>query len=210
MVNEGNDATYTISLSGNFGAGESTSITLGLTDNTTGTGDHDALLAEVASAIAGRTDVALVGNVLTFTSATDGSTMPDVVFSITAIQDNTVEANEDYDVTITAPATTTGIAVSLGNASVNTVINDDADTAEVTIAATTNGDETDPVDGVFTVTMTNPSSTDTVINYTVAGTSNSSDHTLANGTVTILAGQTTATITVPVIDDGLILSLIHI
>ena len=38
----------------------------------------------------------------------------------------------------------------------------------------------------------------------MGGSSNNNDHTLVNGTVTILAGQTTTTIELPVVDDGLI------
>ena len=205
-VNEGSHASYRIRLSGNYGANETTSITLGLTDHSTSTADHDSLLAEVHAAItaSGRTDIVLIGNLLTFTSPADNSTFDDLVFDITAVQDSTVEANEDYDVTLTAPATTSGISVTLGNASINTIINDDADTAEVTIAATTQADETGPVDGLFTVSITSPSSTDTVVAYTVGGSSDNSDHGLVNGTVTIRAGETTARIDVPVIDDSLI------
>ena len=46
---------------------------------------------------------------------------------------------------------------------------------------------------------------DTVIDYTVAGTATSgSDYVALSGQVTILAGDTTATITVPVADDSLV------
>lgn len=205
-VDEGGSATYTISLSGSYGAGETASIGIGLTDMTTAGTDHGAVLAAVQSAIAAssRTDLALVGSVLTFTSSSDGSTMSNLTFSITATQDYIVEANESYTVTLTTPSTTTGIAVTLGTDSVGTVINDDSDTADVTIAATTNGIETGPTAGQFTVSLSAVSSTDTVLNYTVSGTSNSSDHSLVNGSVTIVAGQTSATIAVPVADDSLI------
>ena len=77
------------------------------------------------------------------------------------------------------------------------MINDN-DTATVSIAATTDGDETGPVDGVFTVTLTNPSSTDAIVDYTVTGTASSgTDFSVVSGQVTILAGTTTATITIP-------------
>ena len=80
----------------------------------------------------------------------------------------------------------------------------DGDTAEVSIAATTDGDEQGPVDGVFTVTQSTSSVSDTVISFSVAGTATAGDdYTALSGTVTILAGDTTATIVAAVIDDGL-------
>ena len=78
----------------------------------------------------------------------------------------------------------------------------DNDTATVSVAATTDGSEQGPVNGVFTVTQTNPSSVDTVLSYSVGGTATAgSDYTPLSGSVTIPAGATSATITVPVIDD---------
>lgn len=205
-VAEGSSATYTISLSGSYGGGESTSIDLNLTDNSTAAGDHGALLTAVQNAItnSGRTDLTLTGSKLTFTSPSDATSVPALTFDITATQDGTLEADEDYDVELATPASSSGITVTLGNATVNTVINDDADTAQVTIAATTHADETGPVNGLFTVSIDAPSSTDTVISYAVSGTANASDHALTSGNVTILAGQQSAVIAVPVNDDGLI------
>ncbi len=81
----------------------------------------------------------------------------------------------------------------------------DNDSATVTIANTTNGAELGPVNGVMTVTQTAVSATDTVIAYSVAGTATSgTDYTALSGTVTIVAGATTATITIPVINDVLL------
>ena len=95
--------------------------------------------------------------------------------------------------------------ISIGAANAATVnITDTADTAQVTIAATTDGIEPG-TNGVFTVTLSAASSTDTTVSYTVAGSANAgSDYTALSGSVTILAGGTTATITVPVLDDALV------
>ncbi|MGB7327656.1 MAG: lamin tail domain-containing protein [Rubripirellula sp.] len=88
--------------------------------------------------------------------------------------------------------------------------NDDLDTpgstnSVVTIAATTDGDEAGPVNGVFTVSQVATKATDTVISYSVGGTATSGDDFVAlSGTVTILAGNLDATITVPVIDDSVV------
>ena len=59
--------------------------------------------------------------------------------------------------------------------------------------------------GKFTVTQSTTSSTDTVVSYTVSGTATAgADYTTLSGTVTILAGQTTADIDVAVLDDTLV------
>ena len=58
---------------------------------------------------------------------------------------------------------------------------------------------------MFTVTLSDTSSTDTVISYSTSGTATSgSDYTALPGMVTILAGETTATITLPVTDDAVL------
>ena len=60
-------------------------------------------------------------------------------------------------------------------------------------------------DGQFIVTLSNPSSTNTVVSYTVGGTATAGgDYTTLSGTVTILAGQTTAVIDVAVIEDNIV------
>ena len=72
--------------------------------------------------------------------------------------------------------------------------------------AATDSSATEPSDGgIFTVTISNPSDTDTTISYTVSGDATAgSDYTSLSGTVTILAGQTTANINVSVIDDSIL------
>ena len=79
----------------------------------------------------------------------------------------------------------------------------DNDSALVSIAGTTDGNEAGPVNGVFTVTQSAESSTNTVISYTVSGTASSGDDFAAlSGTVTIPAGSTSADITAPVPSDA--------
>ena len=66
--------------------------------------------------------------------------------------------------------------------------------------------ETPTNNGQFTVSLTQASSTDTVVTYTVAGTATGgTDYTALTGTVTILAGQTSAVIDVSgIVDDTLV------
>ena len=86
-------------------------------------------------------------------------------------------------------------------------INDD-DVASATITASVDAAEPD-TDGLFTVTLTNPASVNTVITYVVTGTANTgdisgNDFTPLSNSVTVLAGQTTATIAVEVLDDAIL------
>ena len=78
--------------------------------------------------------------------------------------------------------------------------------ATVTIANTTNGAEAGPINGVMTVTQTAVSATDTVLAYSRCryGDIRNSDYTALSGTVTVLAGSTTATITIPVTNDAIV------
>ena len=168
--------------------------------------DLDAAINAAVAAYAGQGTLAYNAGtgVITYTATTDGDQMTTLNFSLLATNDTTQEADEDFSLAITTPTSTTGTSVSLGASNaVTTTITDD-DVATVSIAATTDGDETGTVDGVFTVSMTNPADVDTVIDYTVTGTATSAnDFTTLSGQVTILAGQTSATINIPTIDDNL-------
>ena len=115
--------------------------------------------------------------------------------------DAIVENPETVIVTLTS--VTSGLATLGGTlTSTNTIA--DNDSATVSIANTTEGEET-PVNGVMTLTQTAVSSTDTLIAYSVAGAATpGTDYTALSGTVTIPAGATTATITIPVIDDFIV------
>ncbi len=95
----------------------------------------------------------------------------------------------------------------------------DQDMGKVVLSKLVDGDENlggAAINGKFLVTLvpTNPlfdtkngpfsADEDTVVTYTITGGTalNPSDHTLINGSVTILKGQTTAIIEVPVVDDN--------
>ena len=122
---------------------------------------------------------------------------------VRVLNDSLLEDSETLTVTLTG--ITSGDAdISLGTTVSDTVTIVDDDLAIVTIhandAAAEPGD-----DGQFTVTLSNPSDTDTVISYTVSGNATpGSDYTTLTGTVTILANTTSATIDVRVLDDNLL------
>ena len=77
-------------------------------------------------------------------------------------------------------------------------------TPSVSVANTTDASEPS-TNGVFTVNLSTASATDTVVGYSVAGTATAgTDYTALSGAVTISANATSATISVPVIDDSLV------
>ncbi|MGZ0174619.1 MAG: beta strand repeat-containing protein, partial [Planctomycetales bacterium] len=94
-----------------------------------------------------------------------------------------------------------GVAADL-TATVNVT---DDDTAQVSIAGTNGEEGGSPEDGLFTVTQTAESSTDTVLTYMIEGTAvEETDYAALSGTVTIAAGQTSATIAIDVTDDAIV------
>src|SRR5207244_645565 len=129
-----------------------------------------------------------------------GQTTADI--DVTVLNDAIVEGTETVITTLSAVTggdpqiTLNGTPANL-TATVN--ITDD-DTATVSIAKITDGAETNtPTPGKFRVTQSAVSSTDTVVSYTIGGTALSLPDThpiTLTGTVTILAGQTTADINV--------------
>ena len=75
----------------------------------------------------------------------------------------------------------------------------------VTVTATTAAAAEPNVNGRFTFTRTTPTTSALTVNFTVSGTATSGvDYTAIATNVTISAGQTTALLNVPVLDDGLI------
>ena len=122
------------------------------------------------------------------------------------VDDALVEGDETIVVTLTGtdnPSIT--VAAGPNNAATVNVLDNNA--AEVSIAATTDADEAGPVDGQFTVTQTAASGSDTVVTYTVAGsaTAGGVDYATLSGSVTVPAGDLTATIDVTgIVTDDLV------
>src|SRR5206468_2117411 len=93
------------------------------------------------------------------------------------------------------------ITLSAATVALGTIDDNDSATVSISDASTV----TEGGDLIFTVTLSAPSSTDTTISYSFGGTATGgSDYTNTTTSVTIPAGETTATITVPTIDDGLV------
>ncbi len=141
-VDEGANATYTVALGGAFGAGESVSVDVGLTNVDTNSGDYAPFVAAVNAAVAayaGPGAVAFDGTTLTFTAAVDGDVMDDLVVDLLAIDDALIEGPEDLTVALSGAATTTGAAVSISaaeNSVTTTIIDNDTATWSITGDAT--------------------------------------------------------------------------
>jgi Calx-beta domain len=121
--------------------------------------------------------------------------------SIPVINDTAVENAETVIVTLTS---VTSGAATIGTTVVATNTIADNDSASVSITNTSNGTEAGPANGVLTITQTAVSAVDTVITYSVSGTAIVGlDYTAVSGTVTVLAGATTASISVPILNDTL-------
>ncbi len=128
-----------------------------------------------------------------------------VAITVGSVDDFIVEADETVNVQLTS--VTFGdpeISVDASSSSASLTILDN-DSGKISIATTQDGNETGPVSGKFTITQSAPSSTDTVVTYSVSGTANPlADYLPLTGTVTIPAGQTTVAITVGSVDDFIV------
>src|SRR5206468_2665790 len=113
----------------------------------------------------------------------------------------TVEANEAFTVTLSAPTN-----ASLADSSaIGTITNDDAaPLPTVSIADVTQAEgNAGTSNAVFTVTLSAASASTVTVQYATAnGTATAgSDYTTISGTLTFAAGITSQTISVPVIGD---------
>ncbi|RYE69742.1 MAG: tandem-95 repeat protein, partial [Rhizobiaceae bacterium] len=121
---------------------------------------------------------------------------------VPVLEDNIVEGIEKVVLTMVAATNNTAITASTIPATINIT---DNDTGVATITAGTTGNENGNVSGTFTVTLSNPSSTDTEITYTTGGSATEgADYSLIAKTIIIPAGQTTGTIIIPVITDAIV------
>ncbi len=120
--------------------------------------------------------------------------------TVTPIDDSLFEGAETVTLTVVDG---TGYVADLTQSSDTVTIIDD-DSMVVSIAATdATATETGPTSGTFTVTRTGGTTDDLTVNYSVSGTAtDGTDYAALSGTVTILDGQSTATITITPIDDS--------
>ena len=115
-VVEGADAKYVVNLAGTLQAGETATIDLNIGNLTATAPDYGNFANAVNDAIANYTGpgtLAFDGTTLTFTS--DGNPMGDLCIEVEAVDDALIEGNEDFQVSIANPRTTTGSDVATVN-----------------------------------------------------------------------------------------------
>ncbi len=158
------------------------------------------------SATAGADYTALAGTV-TIPGGASTVTIP-----VDVLNDNVVELAETVIVTLTG-TNHAQVTVDSANNAATVTIGDgsgaDADATTVSIAASdASGSEPGTDDGALTVTLDGGKVAPTggiAVTYTISGTATAgSDYTTLSGTVTIPAGQSSATIPVNVLDDNVI------
>ena len=122
--------------------------------------------------------------------------------TIDVIDDNIYEDNET--ITITLDNVTGPVNIGSSNTAVNTLVSDD--NAMVSVALTSNAEEDGPVNGVFTLTLSQAVDQDVTVNYhfdnASSTTDNATDYTNSiYGSAVISTGTTTETISLVPIDD---------
>ena len=188
-------------------------VTIAATDANAAELNRDVALFRVTRT--GATTTALTVNYAISGTATNGSDYDTLSGSVTIpvgasfatitttpIDDTAVEANETVVLTLSANA-----AYNLGTArtATATIVSNDIAPVLPTVTLTTNdatATETNRETGTYTVTRTGATTNALVVNYSVSGSAtNASDFDNLTGSVTIAAGQTSATITVRPVDD---------
>ncbi len=183
-VNEGDDATFTVTLSGSPGSAV-------VVDYATATGTASA------------TDFTATSGTLTFVANTTDLTQ---TFTVPVLTDSIVEGDESFTATLSANSLNplpTGF--SLGTATATATIGA-AGTATVSIAGPT-GNVNEGDDATFTVTLSGSPGSAVVVDYaTATGTASATDFTATSGTLTFVANTTdlTQTFTVPVLTDSIV------
>ena len=122
-----------------------------------------------------------------------------ITVTITPVDDGDIEGTENISLGLSAP--TAGYALGSASASISLADNDVAPT--VSVAAGVNAAEP-ATNGTFTVSLSSPAPpAEVTVTYTLAGTAtlNSDYSDPQGGTVTITTGNSSATVTLNVIDD---------
>jgi hypothetical protein len=142
------------------------------------------------------TDYQTIGTSVTIPAGQASATV-----TITPIDDALIEGPETVILTLAADP-----AYTIGAQNTATATIADNDFPVVTITATdANAAEQGQDPGTFTVTRTGPTTNPLTVNYTIGGTAtNGTDFQNILASVTVAAGQTSATVTVTPVDDAAI------
>ena len=143
----------------------------------------------------------------TWIAATNGSevTIPanstSVLVRTLTTEDAILESTETFDLSIASVVS--GLVGDTTDTAIGTILDDDVALVSITANDPVAGEPTD--NGEFTVSISSPSDSPTVIAYSVTGSATSgADFAALSGTITIPAGATSGTIDLTVIDDSLV------
>ena len=190
-ANIADDDTATVTIADVSGAEDGGAITLTATVDKAVDGGFtvEVNTADGTATLADSDYTQIAGQVLTF-AGNAGETQ---TFTFTPTTDAALEEDETVAISM---ANASNPSVDVTDTATVTIANDD--TATVAIAATdAHAQEGQGDDGVFTVTMSGAATTDVVVQYAVSGTATqSAEYTALPGSITIPAGDTTATIAV--------------
>ena len=118
--------------------------------------DFNTAVSAAVASYGGAGSYSWDGITLTFTADADNQIAGTLNISLGAVDDAIVEASEDYAISLSNPASTTDASAALGaSATVTTTITDN-DAATVSIASTTDANESGLVNGEFTVSIQQP------------------------------------------------------
>ena len=130
-----------------------------------------------------------------------------VTIPVTVLDDNVVENAETVTVTL-GTVSLAGVTIDPSNASATVAMNDDDATTVSISAPDPAGSEPGSDDGQFLVSLDNGKTAPAgglQVTYTINGTATpGADYTALPGTVTIAAGQSSATIAVDVLGDNVV------
>ncbi len=123
---EGSTVQYTVSLSGSFGAGETATVDIALSDIATNSADHGNIIAAITTAASANPNVTFnsTTGTLTYTAPSDGASMSNLLIDLTLTNDGFIEGPESYSISLSSAGSSTGANVGINNANISTTIND--------------------------------------------------------------------------------------
>ena len=139
-------------------------------------------------------DYNLVSNTVNISQGQTSASIP-----ISIINDDLKESDETIIITLSNPLNAT-----LGDDIVYTyTINDDDASSEIEFSGIINLSGTENVSSVLVpISLSDVSGMDVSVDYVLSGTATSlDDYTLTNGTINIIAGETTTNISIPIVND---------
>ncbi len=185
-VNEGDDATFTVTLSASPGAAVVVDY------------------ATVAGTATAGSDFTATSGTLTFAAGATGDDLSQT-FDVPVLADSIVEGTESFTATLSASSLPTGFSLDTTTATATITA-----AGSATVAISGGGSVNEGADATFTVTLSASPGAAVVVDYaTAAGTATAgSDFTATSGTLTFAAGATgddlSQTFDVPVLADSIV------